>query len=168
MHSNLVWLVSLPLTTLFATALPSWAGIGLPVDEVVNGLKPEVTVPLYVPSNIPIESESKVYWAAKATDSGYRIDLQFTPDCNGSTYCYLGSVAAERGGQFSSKNSARVYRSVQLSNGMKGLYTEFCGMVCQANFEWKINNVLYRVNVKNGQPDAVMGIANSAIAGGVR
>ena len=57
---------------------------------------------------------------------------------------------AGRGGQFSARNGARVYRSVQLSNGMKGLYTEFCGAVCQANFEWKINGVLCRVNVKNG------------------
>jgi hypothetical protein len=160
--------LAIPLMALFTTALPSLANIRLPVDEVVDGLKPKVTVPLYVPSTLPIESEIKVYWAAKPTESGYSLDFQYTPDCNGVTACYLGSIVAERGGQFSPKDEARVYRSVRLSNGMKGLYTEFCGVVCQANFEWKLNGVLYRVNVKNGQPDAVMGIANSAIAGGVR
>lgn len=160
--------LAIPLAALFAIALPSWAGIRLPVDKVVDGLKSEITVPLYLPSDILIESESKVYWAAKPTESGYSLDFQFTPDCNGSTYCYIGSIVAERGGQFSPKDGARVYRSMQLSNGMKGLYTEFCGAVCQANFEWKISGVLYRVNVKNGQLDTVMGIVNSAIAGGVR
>jgi hypothetical protein len=165
--------LALPVATLLSSAMPLIAqegqsGIRIPAQEIAAKLKPRTTVPLLIPDFIPMGVEEPIHITFGGNGSGYEMSLDYTADCKGSTYCHLGSITAEKGGQFASKSGAKAYEGVQLRGGLKGLYTEFCGAYCQANLEWKLNGVLYRVQIKNGVYETLIGAANSAIVAGQR
>ena len=163
----------LPVVALVSSTYPSiaqesYSGIRIPAEEAATKLKARTNVPIFIPDMIPIGIEEDVHITLKSNDGGYEMSLDFTPDCNGQTYCHIGSITAERGGQFSPKSGARVYEGVQLQGGMKALHTQFCGALCQANLEWKVGGVLYRINIKNGVYESLIGAANSAVSAGQR
>ncbi|MEX0272423.1 hypothetical protein AB3R30_25240 [Leptolyngbyaceae cyanobacterium UHCC 1019] len=163
----------LPIVALVSSAYPSiaeesYSGIRIPVEEAAAKLKARTNVPIFIPDMIPIGIEEDVHITLKSNDRGYEMNFGFIPDCNGQTYCHIGSITAERGGQFSPKSGARIYEGVQLRGGMKALHTQFCGAVCQANLEWKVGGVLYRINIKNGVYESLIGAANSAVNAGQR
>lgn len=164
---------ALPVLAIASSVHPSlaqegYSGIRIPAQEAAARLKTRTNVPIFIPDMIPIGIEESVHITMRANEGGYTLSLDFTPDCDGQTYCHIGSITAERGGQFSPKDGARVYEGIQLRGGLKALHTNYCGALCQANIEWKLNGVLYRINIKNGVPETLLGAANSAINGGQR
>ena len=162
---------ALPVLAVIAAIHPAsaeYASISLPVDQVLQSLKGQTNLPIFIPEDVQIAAEESVYWRTNASPNSYAIEFQFTPDCRGATYCYIGSFSAERGGQFGTKDGAKVYEGVILRGGLKALHTQYCGVVCQSNLEWKLGGVLYRVNFKNGVYESLVNTANSAIVGGQR
>ncbi len=165
--------LALPIFTLLSSIAPSiaqerYSGIRVPAGEIAAKLKARTTIPLLIPEFIPIGVEEPIHITFGGNASSYEMSLDYTPDCNGATYCHLGSIRAEKGGEFASKSGAKVYEGVQLRGGMKGLYTEFCGAQCQALLEWKLNGVMYRIQIKNGVYETLVGAANLAINAGQR
>ena len=51
---------------------------------------------------------------------------------------------------------------------MKGVFHNGCGAYCTATIEWKSQNFMYTVAIKNGLESDLILIANSAIQAGKR
>lgn len=141
----------------------------VPVSQVLSPIKRKATVPIFIPSRLPFSEPEKVYYISEVTDKGYSVSFNYTPDCQG-TPCYIGSIEAERGGEFIKPETGitKAFRRVRLAGGNTGVFHNGCGAYCTATLEWKIQGILYRVTVKNGDERDLIAIANSAILSGRR
>lgn len=141
----------------------------VPVNQVLVPIKTKARVPIFIPSKLPFSEPEKVYFISEVTDKGYSVSFNYTPDCQ-ATACYIGSIEAERGGEFikPERGITRAYRRVMLAGGNKGVFHNGCGAYCTATLEWKSQRILYRVTIKNGTEKDLIAIANSAIQAGRR
>lgn len=154
-------------TLLFAR--PSWAEVAVPVENILSSLK-QVEVPVLLPNHLPFPflREYSIYFNSTVNPSGYEVSFEYTQNCNFATACFIGSIAAERNGQIQGSESAKTSKVVQLADGTKGQFTDFCGAYCMANFQWQSQGVLYTVTIKNGQLEDLVQTANLAIQAGTR
>ncbi|MCZ0901707.1 hypothetical protein ON021_17575, partial [Microcoleus sp. HI-ES] len=76
----------------------------------------------------------------------------------------------QKGGEFSTKleGVTKTLKNVQLAGGVKGVFHNGCGAYCTATLEWKNQNFMYTVAIKNGRESDLILIANSAIQAGKR
>ena len=141
----------------------------VPTNQVLSQIKGKAQVPIFIPSKLPFSEPQKVYFISEVTDKGYSVSFNYTPDCQG-TPCYIGSIEAERGGQFikPERGITKAFKNVTLAGGNKGVFHNGCGAYCTATLEWKYQGVLYRVALKNGLEKDAIAIANSAIQAGRR
>ncbi len=106
-----------------------------------------------------------------AAPNEYSVDFDLRPNCGG-TPCNIASMSATRGGQFSNPADYKGPRSrtanVKLKNGTAARFFSGCGAYCSAILEWKTGDILYSVYIKNGDLEGTLGLANSAVAAGVR
>ncbi|MBE9227354.1 hypothetical protein IQ264_18155 [Phormidium sp. LEGE 05292] len=149
-------------TTVFAL-------INVPTNQVISPIKGKTQVPILIPSKLPFSELEKVYFNSEVTDKGYSVSFNYTPDCQG-TPCYIGSIEAERGGEFikPERGITRAFKRVRLAGGNQGVFHNGCGAYCTATLEWKYQGILYRVTIKNGEEKDLIAIANSAIQAGRR
>lgn len=141
----------------------------VPINQVLSPIKRKARVPIFIPSKLPFSEPEKVYFNSEVTDNGYSVSFNYTPDCNG-TPCYIGSIEAERGGEFiqPERGITKAFRRVRLAGGNTGVFHNGCGAYCTATLEWKRQGILYRVTIKNGEERDLIAIANSAIQAGRR
>jgi hypothetical protein len=161
--------VALLPSVLLSLTARSFAQAVIPVDQVAAQLRSQTQIPIFLPMTFP--AELPVYVNATAESDSYYVDFVATPDCDGQTFCLFGGMSAQRGGQLSSRadlGSGNILEPVQLANGVRGQFTEFCGATCTASMEWHSQGVLYTVSIKNGRRAEVIALANSAIAAGVQ
>lgn len=158
------------------SARPAQADVIVPVAQAISQIERSTDIPIYLPSQLPMEQE--VHLAIEATASSYRVDFNYTPDCGG-TPCYFGAILAEQGGQLSPNpftdkaprdlgSTRETFESTQLSDGTAAQYINGCGAYCTAVLEWQSEGILYQVTVKNGSKATLLEIANSAIEAGAR
>jgi len=145
------------------------AQTNVPTNQVLSPIKGKARVPIFIPSKLPFSEPEKVYFISEVTDKGYSVSFNYTPDCQG-TPCYIGSIEAERGGEFikPERGITKAFKNVTLAGGNKGVFHNGCGAYCTATLEWKYQGVLYRVTIKNGEERDLIAIANSAIQAGKR
>ena len=171
-----VFLYSALSSLSFLTARPAQADVIVPINQAVAQIERITDIPIYLPSQLPMEQE--VYLAIEATASSYQVDFNYTPDCRG-TPCYFGAILAEQGGQLSPNpftdkaprdlgGTRETFESTQLSDGTEAQYINGCGAYCTAVLEWQSEGTLYQVTVKNGSKATLLEIANSAIEAGAR
>jgi hypothetical protein len=138
-----------------------------PVSEIVSQINRKTQIPIFLPRRLPFSPE--VFYKVEADSARYSIDINHTPDCQG-TPCYIGSIRAERGGKLSEPSGIprETFKNVQLAGGIKGIFANACGAYCTALVEWQNQGVLYQVTIKNGREEDLIQIANSAITAGSR
>lgn len=141
----------------------------VPINQVLSPIKRKARVPIFIPSRLPFAASEKVYFNSEVTDNGYSVSFNYTPDCQ-ATACTIGSIEAERGGQFikPERGITKAFKRVTLAGGNNGVFHNGCGAYCTASLEWKSQGVLYRVTIKNGVERDLIVIANSAIQSGRR
>ncbi|MGA9378556.1 MAG: hypothetical protein WBV73_07275 [Phormidium sp.] len=141
----------------------------VPSNQVLSQIKGKAQVPIFIPSKLPFSTSEKIYFDSEVTDKGYSVSFNYTPDCQ-ATACYIGSIEAERGGEFikPERGITKAFKNVTLAGGNKGVFHNGCGAYCTATLEWKSQGVLYRVVIKNGEEKDAIAIANSAIQAGRR
>lgn len=149
----------------FVTAVqPVLADVSFPANQAVSQLQ-QSQIPILLPSSLP--GSDAVYLSSSGGVNSYEVAMTYTPDCGG-TYCYIGSIQGERGGQFETPWEGTTSQWVQLAQGNQGLFINACGAYCTATLSWQSNNVLYTVTLKNGLKEDLVQIANSAIQAGPR
>ena len=90
--------------------------------------------------------------------------LIITTDYNGTNACTMGSFSANKHIQIEPKSlylQNDVYKYIKLNNGYSAVFINSCGAYCLAIVQWKINGVVYTVNLKNGTEVETIEIANS-------
>jgi hypothetical protein len=139
----------------------------VPTRDILAKLKPSTRVPIFLPSRLPFSD--RVYYNSQTTENGYSVEFNLTPNCQG-TPCYIGSIEAEKGGQFITREPGltRTLKNIRLARGTRGVFHNGCGAYCTASVEWQSQGVLYRVSLKNGLEADAIQIANSAIEAGRR
>ncbi|MCU0550474.1 MAG: hypothetical protein MUC48_14085 [Leptolyngbya sp. Prado105] len=112
-----------------------------------------------------VPSQARIYVNAEANPQGYYVSFDLTPDCGGATPCRVANLEARRGGDFYKDSTTQ---SPQLTNGVRGTYTNVRGSYYTALVQWKYQDVIYQAAVKHGRREDAIALANSAIQGGVR
>ena len=143
-------------------------------SEVIATLQQKTSVPVEFPGSLPNTGGEEVYLNWSADNNSYNVNFDYTNDCNGATACNMGSFSAEKGGivvpksefSFSDRSDIPIemqdkYEYIKLDNGYNAVFMYGCGAYCNATLQWKINNVLYSIYLKNGNKEEVMKIANS-------
>jgi hypothetical protein len=154
--------------SILAISHASLAETSFPVNEIIQELEGQTSVPILLPSQLPFSEEDSVYFQVEANPDGYTIDLNYTPDCQG-TPCYIGSISAERNGEATTpwlENPRNEFKEILLANETEGIYVNQCGAYCTALVEWQDGDVLYRVTLKNGREEDLEEIANWTIENG--
>ncbi len=143
------------------------ASATVPVQEILANLKGKTKVAIFLPSQLPFSKQ--VYFNSEGTANGYTVSINYTPNCRG-TACSLGEIRAEKGGELMTPLSGvtKTFKTLQLAQGMKGIFHNGCGAYCTATVEWKSQGVLYSIGLKNGREAETIAIANSAIQAGPR
>ncbi|MFB2934188.1 hypothetical protein ACE1B6_02830 [Aerosakkonemataceae cyanobacterium BLCC-F154] len=141
----------------------------VPTTQVLSQIKGKTQVPIFFPNKLPFTTSEKIYFDSEVTEKGYSVSFNAIPNCQ-ATACYIGSIEAERGGEFiqPERGITTTFKNVTLAGGNKGVFHNGCGAYCTATLEWKNQGVLYRVVIKNGEEKDVTAIANSAIQAGRR
>ncbi|MEG4344258.1 hypothetical protein QUB70_13335 [Microcoleus sp. A003_D6] len=140
------------------------AGTAVPVSQILQQLKGKTQVPIFIPSRLPIPPQ-KLYYQSQATADSYTISMEYTADCRGAGACTFGEIRGQKGGEFSTKveGVTKTLKNVQLADRVKGVFHNGCGAYCTATLEWKSQNFMYTVAIKNGRESDLILIANSAI-----
>jgi len=138
-----------------------------PVSKILPQINRKTQMPIFLPSRLPFSPQ--VFYNVEVDSAHYSIDINHTPDCQG-TPCYIGAIRAERGGKVSEPSGIRgeTFTSVELAGGIRGIFANACGAYCTALVEWQYQGVLYQVTIKNGREEELIQIANSAITAGPR
>lgn len=135
-------------------------------QPILASLKQKTPLQIALPTSIEIPAPLKLYaYIEKADTSSYFIELDFAPDCKGSTVCRYGSLAGEVVGLNPQPLKGQ---KVPLVGGVTGYFTEAtCGASCgDATLSWEQGNVRYTVGSKAAKLDTLVKIANSAISNG--
>lgn len=141
---------------------PDKSAINPIFKPVLSQLETQSQVPVVLPNYVPGGSEELPVYAKveSAATSGYSVILGYTPDCNGGTACRLGTLTAAK------PSEPPTGETVTLAQGVTGYFTPAtCGANCSdATLSWEQNGNRYTVGLKAGQKEALIEMANSAIA----
>ncbi|MEL7039527.1 MAG: hypothetical protein AAFO04_28535 [Cyanobacteria bacterium J06592_8] len=142
----------------------------VPVQTIKAKIKPKLSIPILLPSAFP-SGRGRVYFKEKVNSQGYYINFMVTPNCQ-TKLCTHGRMSAETWGISTppppKSDPRNQYQTVVLANGIEGQYYNGCDVYCTALVEWRYQNILYRVTLKNGSLEDLKAIANSAIQAGPR
>jgi hypothetical protein len=161
------WLLDEPKIQQVTAATGSPAKVLPLFQPILPALKQATPVKVLLPAEITGADPAKLYASLeKADQSGYFIDLGFTPDCQGATACHFGSLAGQAVTPALPPLSGQ---KVALANGLTGYYLDAtCGASCgDSVLGWEQANVRYTVGSKAAKLDTLLKIANSAITNGV-
>lgn len=146
------------------------ADLEFPVEEMTEQFKPQVAVPILLPSSMPSRRGS-MYFEGQVHPTGYFISFSANENCR-ATACIHGGMSAESSGFFTPRppesDSRNKYQTVSLANGIEGFYYKSCKTYCSGIVEWKYEGVLYRIVLTNSSLEELKAIVNSAIEAGPR
>lgn len=133
-------------------------------SETIATLKSKTTIPVKFPKMLPNSVDYDTHLYVSANSNYYDVSFDYTSDCHGSTACTMGSFSANKDIQIELKSSYSqndTYKHIKLYNGYSAIFINSCGAYCMAVVQWKINGVVYAVNLKNGTEAEAIKIANS-------
>ncbi|MBW4513862.1 MAG: SH3 domain-containing protein [Timaviella obliquedivisa GSE-PSE-MK23-08B] len=143
-------------------ALPGWADVAVPMDDVLPKLQETTQIPILLPSQVPMD---EVFLDVEAESDRYYVGFDYRPDCRSLTACHFGEIMAEQGNSMSAPGNAE---KIMLADGTSATFFSTCGAHCTASVQWQYGGVMYRVMVKNGEREGTIALANSAILRGDR
>jgi hypothetical protein len=131
---------------------------------IVDGLRQKTRIAVRLPAKLPDlgQGSDRVYAVlAHAEPGSYSVVLAFTPDCNGASFCRIGSLT---GAAASSKRSTG--KRIRLARGVTGYYTEgVCGANCPDSvISWREGPNEYTAGIKGGGETDVAALANAVLA----
>ena len=158
---------ALAITTLLlplALGAPRPAGVDPVFRSIVDELRQKTRIAVRLPAKLPDlgQGSDRVYAVLEHAEPGsYSVVLAFTPDCNGASFCRIGSLT---GSAASSKRSKG--KQIRLARGVKGYYTEaVCGANCPDSIiSWKEGPNEYTAGIKGGGEADVAALANAVLA----
>ncbi len=132
---------------------------------VLPVLQQKTRIPILLPSLL--STDMPVYGNIDtATNSGYSVNLDYTPDCNGAAVCTYGFLSASK----LAENAKRPHgKAVSLASGMIGYFLsndpeQNCNTgYCFASLTWDLRGVRYAVELKSDKESDLIQAANSAI-----
>jgi hypothetical protein len=133
----------------------------------VPKVKQVTTVPVLLPSTLPLGGTYKLY-ASSAAERGYfEFSLEAAPKCGGANACFVATFEGKRGAKLPGK------ANVRLASGGPAIYHAFtCGGSCSPTSFWFTHQgVLYTWQIKDlpkGEKAILVRMANQAIAAGPR
>lgn len=150
----------------FSLPTPVFADVAVPVDRLASQLQDSTQIPILIPASLP-GGDTLYTNVTESHPDSYELSFTYTPDCQG-TACTWGYFHAQQGILPSTEpiSSRDTVERVTFTNGVEGWFTNFCGAYCTASAQWVSDGVLYVASIKNGRREAVIALANSAIAGG--
>lgn len=134
------------------------------LSPIVKDLQQQTSVPVRLPQQISNQVEPRIYttiWFAEPT--GYGINLDFTPDCLGARSCNYGTFVVQLA---SDSGELLAGERVLLAQNKIGYFTDYMcnGAGCSdARLIWDQNGYRYYVEIKAGQLESLVTIANSVI-----
>ncbi|WP_237396883.1 hypothetical protein [Okeania sp. KiyG1] len=138
---------------------------------ILSQLKRETRVPILLPSQEAFSFPIQVYVEANGEANGYKISLGSRPNCGGVTVCFVGYLAAERGGRIIGSRGGES-KEVRLTQGITGYLSM---PVSRGRYKaptiinWLFQGVLYTIQIRGENPEAYMiELANSAIEFGLQ
>ncbi|MGB3533991.1 MAG: hypothetical protein WBA13_10800 [Microcoleaceae cyanobacterium] len=156
--------VMIPIIT--TQSKPVSADVEVSISDIKSQLTTETSVPILLPNQLPFELEP-IYFNSETTSNGYSVEFWAVPDCQGATACYLGHIEVEKNGEFQpiepDLSPRSEYKKVTLANNIEGVFYNGCGAYCTAYIEFKYQNALYRVVLKNGTQADLEQIASNMI-----
>jgi len=173
-----IWFVATLLPTILGP-VPTWAqterdrSVRSPAaifSKVESDLLDKTGVPLRLPSWIPDDGEKQHPLYAilqSASQTGYKIELAWTPDCSGGNNCHYGTV---QGSISSIVENEGLKEAVSLEGGIKGYFIGFtCGAHCDDSaIGWSEGGYQYSISVKAEKKATLIKVANSAIVSRTR
>ena len=147
-----------------ALSAPGQTGVDPIFRPIVDELRQKTRIAVRLPTKLPDvgQGSDRVYAVlAHAEPGSYSVLLAFTPDCNGASFCRIGSLT---GSAASSKRSKG--KQIRLARGVKGYYTEaVCGANCPDSIiSWKEGPNEYTAGIKGGGEADVAALANAVLA----
>jgi hypothetical protein len=137
------------------------------VRKQVREAKPDLTVPILLPSRMPSERR-RLYGSGGGSGGSYAFGLANVPNCGGANACSVATFSGTRGGRATGRSR------VALTGGLVGRFTPLqCGASCAPpSIEWVSSGVLYAIQADVG-PERVekrrlVRMADSAIRNGPR
>lgn len=132
--------------------------------SILGELLQQTRIAVRLPAKLPDlrQGSDRVYAVlAHAEPRSYSVVLAFTPDCNGASFCRIGSL---NGSAASSKRSTG--KRIRLARGVAGYYTEaVCGANCPDSvISWREGPNEYTAGIKGGSEADVAALANAVLA----
>jgi hypothetical protein len=129
-------------------------------------LKEKCTIPARLPKALPDvgQGSERIYAVPQTVGrDSYLIILGYTQDCNGASFCRLGSLQARAAPQGRSPLHGK---PVRLARGIRGFFTEAtCGAGCSdSKVEWQQEDAIYSAGLKGAKLQEVVPLANAVIA----
>jgi hypothetical protein len=130
-------------------------------------VKRATTVPVLLPSSLPLGGRYKVYATGGASRGSWELSLAGAPACGGANACFVASFEGKRGAKLPGRANLR------LTGGDAALYHPIsCGGSCSPASLWFVHaGALYSWQVKDlpARPQALLArLANEAIAASPR
>jgi hypothetical protein len=153
----------LNLALLLAVSAPPQTDVDPVFQPLLDKLRQETRVSVRLPAKLPDlgQGSDRVYAVLAHADArSYSVVLAFTPDCNGASFCRLGSLtgSAAIGKRMAGKR-------VRLARGVPGYYTKaVCGANCSDSvISWRQGSNEYTAGVKGGAETDVAALANAVL-----
>ncbi len=134
----------------------------------IAATRAKTTVPILVPSQLPLLDPLKAYTTAGGTKNSYDLEIDAAPGCHGANACFVATFSGQRGAKLPQKANAT------LATGDPASFHPFsCGGSCSPDTFWFTHKgVLYTFQVKDFPQTAAkakfIALANAAIAAGPR
>jgi hypothetical protein len=131
---------------------------------ILDQLRQKVQIPVLLPSKLVDlgQGSDRVYAVVtRAEPRSYSIVLAFTADCNGASFCRIGSLTGSAAGKKRLSG-----KRIRLARGVAGYYIEgACGANCEDSvISWKAGPNLYTAGIKGGTAADVSAMANAVLS----
>ena len=131
---------------------------------MVDELRQKTRIAVRLPAKLPDlgQGSDRVYAVlARAETGSYSIVLAFTPECNGASFCRIGSLTGS-----GASGKRRTGKRIRLARGVTGYYTEgVCGANCPDSvISWREGPGEYTAGIKGGREADVAALANAILA----
>src|SRR4051812_3960726 len=116
-------------------------------------LKEKCAIPARLPKALPDvgQGNERIYASPQTVEhDSYVVILAYTEDCNGASFCRLGSLQGKAAPQ---GRSSLHGKPVRLAHGIRGFFGEAsCGAGCSdATVEWQQGNNIYSAGLKGAK-----------------
>jgi hypothetical protein len=130
---------------------------------IIDELRQKTRIPIRLPAKLPDlgQGPDRIYAVlVHSKPDSYSVVLAFTPDCNGASFCRIGSLTGAAG------SKRRTGKRIRLARGVTGFYTEgVCGANCSDSvIAWKEGPNEYTAGTKGGSDADVAALANAVLA----